>query len=149
MCCVQGTQWKGGKAQCIGEGCKLWYNGRNNKRNGVGIVLKRDLGDRVVEVKRTSDRLMTMKLEEDGMQINIVSAYLSQVGCDEEEKATFWADLEVVEQISRDKRLVIEADLNVHVGEGNTNDEEAIGKHGIGRRIQRGKQLWALPEDGN
>ena len=38
--CVQETWWKGKKAQCIGEGCKLWYN----KRNGVGIVLRKDLG---------------------------------------------------------------------------------------------------------
>ena len=37
---------------------------------------------RVVEVKRTSDRLMTMELEVDGMLISIVSAYAPQVGCD-------------------------------------------------------------------
>ena len=61
--CVQETRWKGEKARCIGEGCKLWYSGSNNKRNGVGIVLRKDLVDRVVEVKRISDRLMTMKLE--------------------------------------------------------------------------------------
>ena len=50
----------------------------------------KDLVDRVVEVKRTSDRLMSMKLEVDGMLINIVSAYALQVRCDEEEKEAFW-----------------------------------------------------------
>jgi len=138
--CVQETRWKGEKARCIGEGCKLWYNGSDNKRNGVGIVLRKDLVDRVVEVERTSDRLMTMKLEVDGMLINIVSAYAPQVGCDNEEKEAFWADLEeVVEKIPRDERLVIGADLNAHVGEGNTNDEEAMGKHGFGRRNPEGQ----------
>ena len=39
--CVQETRWKGEKARCIGEGCKLWYNGSENKRNGVGIVLRK------------------------------------------------------------------------------------------------------------
>ena len=89
--CVQETRWKGEKARCIGGGCKLWYNGSNSKRNGVGIVLRKDLVDRVVEVERTSDRLISMKLGADGILINIVSAYAQQVGCDEEEKEAFWA----------------------------------------------------------
>ena len=101
----------------MGEGCKLWHNSSDNERNGVGIVLRKDLVDRVVEVERTSDRLMSMKLELDGMLINIVSAYAPQVGCDEEEKEAFWADREeVVVKIPRDERLVIGADLNAHVG---------------------------------
>ena len=35
--CVQETRWKGENARCIGEGCKLWYNSSNHKRNGVGL----------------------------------------------------------------------------------------------------------------
>ena len=108
----------------------------------MGIVLRKDLVDRVVEVERTSDRLISMKLEADGILINIVSAYAPQVGCDEEEKEAFWADLaEVVGKILRDERLVIGADLNAHVGEGNTNDEEAMGKHGFGRRNLEGQTV--------
>ena len=102
MHCVQETLWKGEKAQCIGEGCKLWYKGRDNKRNSVGIVLRKDLVDRVVEVERTSDRLISMKLEMDRILINIVSVYAPQVGY--EEKEAFWADLEeVVGKIPRDE----------------------------------------------
>ena len=73
--------------------------------------------------------------------IDIVSAYAPQVGCDEEEKEAFWADLEeVAGKILRDERLVIGADLlNAHVGEGNTNVEEAMGKHGFGRRNLEGQ----------
>ena len=92
--CVQETRWKGEKVRCIGGGCKLWYNGSTSKRNSVGIVLRKDLVDRVVEVERTSDRLISMKLEVDGILINFVSAYAPQVGCDKEEKEAFWADLE-------------------------------------------------------
>ena len=42
--------------------------------------------------------------------------------------------MHVVEKLPRDKWLMIGADLNARVGEGNTNDEEAMGKHGFGRR---------------
>ena len=106
--------------------------------------------DRAVEVKRTSDRLISMKLEVDGILINIVSAYAPQVGCDEEEKEAFWADLEEVEvvgKIPRDERLVIVVDLNAHVGEGNTNDEEAMGKHGFGRRKPGGADSRGLRQE--
>ena len=138
--CVQEARWKGEKARCIGGGCKLWYNGSNNKRNDVGIVLRKDLVDRVVEVERTSDRLISMKLEADGILINIVSAYAPQVGCDEEEKEAFWANLEeVLGKIPR--RPVIGADLYAHVGEGNTNDKEEMGKHGFGRRNLEGQTV--------
>ena len=76
------------------------------------------------------------------MLINIVSAYAPQLGCDEEEKVAFWADLEeVVEKIPGDERLVIGADLNAHVGEGNTNDKEVIGKRGFRRRNQEGQTV--------
>ena len=140
--CVQETRWKGENARCVGGGCKLWYNGSNNKRNGVGIMLRKDLVDRVVEVERTSDRLISMKLEADGILINIVSAYAPQVGCGEEEKEAFWADLEeIVGKIPRDERLVIGVDLDAHVGEGNTNDEEAMGKYGFGRRNLEGQTV--------
>ena len=50
----------------------------------------------MVEVENTSDRLISIKLEVDRILINIVSAYVPQVGCDKEKKEAFWADLEEV-----------------------------------------------------
>ena len=50
--CVQETQWKGAKARFIEDGNKIWYCGSDSKRNGVGIIMKKDLVDRVVEVWR-------------------------------------------------------------------------------------------------
>ena len=41
--CVQETRWKGEKARCIGGGYKMWYCGSENKKNGVGIILKRSM----------------------------------------------------------------------------------------------------------
>ena len=40
-----------------------WYNSNNNNRNGMRIVLMRNLADRVVVVRKTSDKLMSLKLE--------------------------------------------------------------------------------------
>ncbi|KAK3568613.1 hypothetical protein QTP86_010636 [Hemibagrus guttatus] len=94
--CVQETRWKGSKARSIGAGFKLFYYGVDSKRNGVGVVLKEEFVRNVLEV-----------------------------GCELEEKERFWSELdEVMESIPTGERVVIGADFNGHVGEGNTGDEE-------------------------
>ena len=57
--------------------------------NGVGIALSNSLRDSTVGIKRTSDRIMVVKLCWQGKMVNILSAYAPQVGCSEEEKDVF------------------------------------------------------------
>ena len=64
--CLQETRWKGSKARNIGGGCKIFYNEADGRKNGIGIVLRNELAESVLEVKRVSDRLMAMKLEVKG-----------------------------------------------------------------------------------
>ena len=138
--CVQETRWKGSKFRCIGGGCKLFYDGVDGERNGVGIILKGDLTERVLEVKRVSDRMMSIKLEIEGVMMTIISAYAPQVGFDMEEIESFWRDFdEAVLSVSGGERIVIGADLNGHVGEGNSGDEVVIGRYGFKERSKEGK----------
>ncbi|KAK3571141.1 hypothetical protein QTP86_003093 [Hemibagrus guttatus] len=140
--CVQETRWKGSKARSIGAGFKLFYYGVDSKRNGVGVVLKEEFVRNVLEVKRVSDRVMSLKLEIEGVMLNVVSGYAPQVGCDLEEKERFWSELdEVMESIPTGERVVIGADFNGHVGEGNTGDEEVMGKFGVKERNLEGQMV--------
>ncbi|KAK3560903.1 hypothetical protein QTP86_022909 [Hemibagrus guttatus] len=133
--CVQETRWKGSKARSIGAGFKLFYYGVDSKINGVGVVLKEEFVRNVLEVKRVSDRVMSLKVEIEGVMLNVVSGYAPQVGCELEEKERFWSELdEVMESIPTGERVVIGADFNGHVGEGNTGDEEVMGKFGVKER---------------
>ncbi|KAK3553676.1 hypothetical protein QTP70_006883 [Hemibagrus guttatus] len=142
--CVQETRWKGSKARSIGAGFKLFYYGVDSKRNGVGVVLKEEFVRNVLEVKRVSDRVMSLKLEIEGVMLNVVSGYAPQVGCELDEKERFWSELdEVMESIPTGERVVIGADFNGHVGEGNTGDEEVMGKFGVKERNLEG-QIWTL-----
>ena len=61
--CVQETRWKGEKARCIGGGYKMWYCGSKNKKNGVGITLKKEHVERVVELWRVTDRIICLKMK--------------------------------------------------------------------------------------
>ncbi|KAK3529748.1 hypothetical protein QTP86_003015 [Hemibagrus guttatus] len=140
--CVQETRWKGSKARSIGAGFKLFYYGVDSKRNGVGVVLKEEFVRNVLEVKRVSYRVMSLKLEIEGVMLNVVSGYAPQVGCELEEKERFWSELdEVMESIPTGERVVIGADFNGHVGEGNTGDEEVMGKFGVKERNLEGQMV--------
>ncbi|MCI4379298.1 hypothetical protein PGIGA_G00226350 [Pangasianodon gigas] len=140
--CVQETRWKGSKARSIGAGFKLFYYGVDSKRNGVGVVLKEEFGRNVLEVKRVSDRVTSLKLEIEGVMLNVVSGYAPQVGCELEEKERFWSELdEVIESIPTGERVVIGADFNGHVGERNTGDEEVMGKFGVKERNLEGQMV--------
>ena len=122
LACVQETKWK---AREIGGGFKLFCNGGNNKRNGIGIIVKKEWQDNIMAIKRTSDKLMSMKLVKQNGKINIVSAYAPQVGCSLDEKEAFSEVLEdLIREFPEDEQVMIGADLNGHVGTENGGYEQ-------------------------
>ena len=140
--CLQETKWKGSKARNIGGECKLFYNRADGRKNGIGIVLMEELAESVLEVRRVSDRLMAMKLEVEGSILNIVSAYAPQVNNNMEEKNDFWEDLDgLIERVSKQESIVLGADLNGYVGEGNIGDEEIMGRYGARTRNKEGSMV--------
>ncbi|KAK3569087.1 hypothetical protein QTP86_022122, partial [Hemibagrus guttatus] len=59
-----------------------------------------------------------------------------------EEKERFWSELdEVMESISTGESVVIGADFNGHVGEGNTGDEEVMVNFGVKERNLEGQMV--------
>ena len=133
--CIQETKWKGSKARKIGDGYKLYYSGLSNNRNVVGIILHPSLTYGVISVERSSDRVMEIRMEVNGVIIHVISAYAPQVGCNEDEKEAFWQELdELMRKIPDKERVYIGADMNGHVGKGNVGDERTMGKHGLGNR---------------
>ena len=84
--CVQETRWNGQKAKELGEGYKIYYSGEGSKRNGVGIMVSLEMKEGMLQVIRNSSKSMTGKLEVGNITINVLCAYVPQVGCDGEEK---------------------------------------------------------------
>ena len=91
---------------------------------------------------RVTDRIICLKIELDGVMVNVISAYAPQVGCICEKKETFWLDLDkTVEKIPRNEKNVVRADLNGHKGEGNNGDKKCMGRHRIGKRNNEEKAV--------
>ena len=115
--CVQETKWKGSKAREIGAGYKLYYHGKDSKRNGIGIGICEELKDRVLAVTRTCDRVMRIKLEIEGEVWHMISCYAPQTECPQDEKETFWEHIDSeMQAVTRSERVVFAGDLNGHVG---------------------------------
>ena len=67
---------------------------------------------------------------------------LHSVNYSMEEKNDFWEDLDgLIESISKEERIVLGADLNGHVGEGNIGDEEIMGRYSAGTRNKEGSMV--------
>ena len=69
--CLQETKWVGEKAKDI-DGYKIWYTDKVSRRNGVGIILDEIWKKNVVEVYRSGDRLLSIKMviEEETINVN-------------------------------------------------------------------------------
>lgn len=87
--CIKKMKWKGVKAKEIGDGYTLFYSVQTGSSNGIALVISKKPRDDVVEGTRTSGRLVPVKIKSGSMTIQIISAYASQVGCQEKEKDSF------------------------------------------------------------
>ena len=83
----------GPKARVV-DGYKLWYLGSNKARNGVGILVYKELVDFIVEVRRKSNRIMAVKILVESDIFNVVGVYAPQIGLPDDIKKQFWEDLE-------------------------------------------------------
>ncbi|XP_070032051.1 uncharacterized protein [Nicotiana tomentosiformis] len=107
IACVQEPRWVGSRAKDT-DGYKLLYSGVQKGKNGVGILVDRELRESVIEVRRVNDRLMIIKLVVGECTLNVVSAYAPHAGLDEEVKQRFWEGLdEIVCKVLPAKKLFI------------------------------------------
>ena len=69
--CLQEIKWVGEKTKDI-DGYKLWYTGKVNHRNDVGVIVDEVWKKNVVEVYRSGDRLLSIKMviEEETINVN-------------------------------------------------------------------------------
>jgi exonuclease III len=97
ICCIQEVRYRNQGSTTFGSNeqkYKFWYSGNKDGTNGVGILMKQELAEKVIEVERYSDRMMKVKMVIGRVVYEIFSVYAPQTGRPAQEKMEFWENLE-------------------------------------------------------
>ncbi|XP_068227666.1 uncharacterized protein [Palaemon carinicauda] len=75
-------------------------------------------------------------------KVDVMCVQETQCGCPEEEKGNFWRDMDgVMQELEEQERVIVGAELNVHVGSENEAIGRVHGGHGIGERIPEAESV--------
>ena len=136
MCCQQEARWRGQGTWFMGvkgRRYKLWWSGNSDGTGDVGVLVKEELCEKVVEVPSKSDRVMmvVMALEEEVVRITCV--YGPQSGRMGTEKEHFYDDFGSDWDLHSKGQLVVRmGDFNGHVGKRIEGYKGVHGGNGIG-----------------
>ena len=96
VCCLQEVRWRG-EGACFfgikGRRYKPWWCGNDDKTGGVGILVKEELCENVVEVRRRCDRVMAIGLVFKKEVVRVICAYAPQSGKSDAEKKRFYEEM--------------------------------------------------------
>ena len=96
----------------------------------MGLLVRNELAERVLEVERFSDRLMKIRMVLGKGVCHIFSAYAPQVGLTSQEKEEVWELMEEeVAKVPTSDGLIVGGDLNRHIGSDREGFEEIRGMH--------------------
>ncbi|MBJ5695526.1 hypothetical protein JGG83_23020, partial [Salmonella enterica subsp. enterica serovar Derby] len=125
-----------------GSRYKLYWQGTNQGNAEVGILIAEKWSDKVVEVKRVNEHLVTVKMVIGMKLVNMVLAHAPQSGRSDDEKDEFWDKLiAMVSGIPDREMVVIAGDLNGHVGVKSDGYEGIHGGFGFGLRNSEGERI--------
>ena len=91
VCCLHEVRWRWQGARMLGmkgRRCKLWWSGKGDGVGGVGVMVKTELCEKVVEVRVVSDRVMAVVVFEEDV-LRLICWYTPQSGRSLEEKQSF------------------------------------------------------------
>jgi len=151
VCCIQEVRWRGKSARFMGvrgRRYKLWWSGNDEGQGGVGILIKEELCEKVIEVRRKSDRIMALVLIFEEEVLRLICAYAPQRGRPEVEKDSFYDEMAGEWNVGGAKEIVIGlGDFNGHIGKEADGFEGVHGGNGIGKRNMEGKRLLEFCEE--
>jgi exonuclease III len=133
------VRWKEG-GDFESEEFRVCYAGGKESQRGVAIVLDKEMAKRVLKVDMVSDRIISVKIQADPVDLVIFQVYMPTSAHEDDEVDEIYNRIE--ELVAKEKGkdyVVIMGDWNAVVGEGREGKE--IGEHGLGSRNERGEKL--------
>ncbi|XP_037942288.1 craniofacial development protein 2-like [Teleopsis dalmanni] len=124
------------------QNTKVYYSGNQNKhhRNGVGILMKKDIAKFVTGFIPKSKRAMMVKINAKPLNINIIQVYAPTPDKSDDEIESFYAELNELMRLTKSHEInIIQGDFNAKVGRGEVHG--VVGQYGLGERKDRGDRL--------
>ena len=138
------VQWKG-PGKITSNDYTFTYSGRNEHKNGVGLMMKNDIAKVVSGYWSVSERVMIVRIKRKPFDLSIVQVYAPTSDRSDEKVDEFYEQLESAKKQSRSQDIVIVmGDLNDKVGKQRFQD--TVGPHGLGEKNERGENCidWCL-----
>ena len=95
LCCLQEVicRWQGDRMlEMKGKRHRQWWSGKGDGAGGVGEIVKEDLSEKVAEVRRVSDRVMTVVVFEEDV-LRLICGYAPQSGISFEYRQSLYDEL--------------------------------------------------------
>ena len=144
-CGLKEVRWKNDGTRFLGifgQSFKLWWSGNSSGIGGVGILVKKELCEKVVDIRRKSDRAMVVVLGFGEQVIRVILAFGPPAGRPIEEKLRFYDELAGECKLQNPGKVVFRLeDFNGHVGKEIEGFEGVHGGNGIGKRNVEGRML--------
>ena len=120
----------------------MWF-GNSSGIGGVGILVKEELCEKVIDVRRKSDRVLkVVEVAFEKQVARVILAYGPHAGRLLEEKHSFYDELAgEYEQQNPSEMVFGLRDFNGHFGEEIEGFEGVHGGNGIGKRNAEGRML--------
>ena len=145
VCCLQEVRWRGQGARMLvmkGRRYKLLWSGKGDGVGGVGVMVKDGLCEKVVELRRVSERVMILVIVFEEDVLRLIYRHASQSGRSLEKKQSFYDELKCeVDMHSADDLVMCFGEINGHVGRYFDGFDGVHGGYGVGQRNLEGALL--------
>lgn len=117
----------------------IYYSGDTTTKNGVAVILRKEIAGAVIGFLPISDRVALLKIGANPTNLNIIQVYAPTSECTEREIERFFEELNNALKTIKKRVTIIMGDFNAKVGKSAV--ETIIGEYGLGTRNDRGDRL--------
>lgn len=120
----------------------VYYSGNDDKhhRNGVAILVTKEINNSIKNVIYHSDRIIMVQLKATPFDINIVQVYYPTADKDDTEIEEVYGQLEKILKSAKNNEVtIVMGDFNAKIGQG--KEGSIVGQYGLGTRNTRGDRL--------
>ena len=120
----------------------VYYSGTETKRErGVAFIANQDVAKCVLGYNPINDRIMTIRIHGNPMNMTVIQAYAPTSASSDEEIQQFYEQLQqTIDGIHKRDILIVTGDFNAKVGARSTN-KHVMGNYGLGDQNERGEML--------